>query len=296
MSYAESVAVVAVTNASAQIVPAFLTSLRGATTAPLDVVISHYGPAEPALRDAAHSADVRIVEAGEIGYGGAANLGVRETTAELVVVADADVRWEPGSLDALISASRRWPRGASFGPLIHTAQGAVLPTARAVPSLGNGIGHALFGWWWPGNPWTTAYRRAREAPAERLTGWLADTCMLLRRDAFDAVGGFEADRLVYLEDLDLGERLVKRGWQNVYVPSAVVTGSSRQHSRSDRASLAADRHRSVWRYLSHRYSGWRWFPVRVLLRAGLALRAALARLRSGGSGGSAHGSAHDPRP
>lgn len=290
MSYAESVAVVAVTDASAETVPDFLDSLRTSTNAALDVVIAHYGTAGQTWQRPRSGSDVRVVDAGDIGYGGAANLGVRETTAELVVVADADVRWEPGALDLLIAASRRWPRGASFGPLIHTAQGTVLPTARSVPSLGNGIGHALVGWWWPGNPWTAAYRRAQEVPAERLTGWLADTCMLLRRDAFDAIGGFEAERLVYLEDLDLGERLNKAGWQNVYVPSAVVTGSSRQHNSVDRARLAADRHRSVWRYLSHRYAGWRWFPVRVLLRTGLSLRAAIARLRSAGSGrGHPHG-------
>ena len=205
-----------------------------------------------------------------------------DTTAEFVALADPAVVWTPGSLDALLAATRRWPRGAAFGPLIQSAQGTVYPSARAVPSLSSGIGHALFGRWLPNNRWTRAYRHAREVPAERTTGWLVDTCVLLRRDAFDAIGGFEADDLVYLEDLELGERFAKAGWHNVYVPSAVVVGGSRQRDAIDRARLAADRHRSVWAYLSRRYAGWRWWPVRVVLRAGLGARAAVARWLGGG--------------
>jgi N-acetylglucosaminyl-diphospho-decaprenol L-rhamnosyltransferase len=40
--------------------------------------------------------------------------------------------------------------------------------------------------------------------------------------------------------------------------------------------MAAEHHRSAWRYLSRRYTGWRWLPVRVVLRAGLGLRSVIA--------------------
>lgn len=277
MSYGEPVAVVAVTHASAEALPDFLSSLRTATAEPLDIVVAHQGDPNPATREVIEHADARILETGDVGYGRAANLGVRDTTAQFVAVADPDVVWQPGSLDLLLAAAQRWPKGASFGPLMQTEQGAVYPSARSVPSLRSGIGHALFGRWWPGNPWTAAYRQMRGQPAERTTGWLADTCLLIRRDAFDAVGGFDSEHLVYLEDLDLGERFVKAGWHNVYVPSAVVTASSRQNGTLDRSRLAADRHRSVWSYLSRRYAGWRWLPVRMMLRSGLGLRAMAAK-------------------
>jgi N-acetylglucosaminyl-diphospho-decaprenol L-rhamnosyltransferase len=268
-----------VTHARSKALPDFLTSLRAATAEPLDIVIAHQGDPDAAVRAAATQAGARVIETGDVGYGRAANLGVRDTTAQLVVVSDPDVLWRAGSLDLLLAAAQRWPNGASFGPLLQTRQGAVYPSARSVPSLKNGIGHALCGWWWPSNPWTTAYRQGRDKPSERTTGWLADTCLLLRRDAFDAIGGFDAEHLVYLEDLDLGERFMKAGWHNVYVPSAVVVATSRQRETTDRSRLTADRHRSVWSYLSRRYAGWRWWPVRVVLRAGLAVRSAAAKRR-----------------
>ena len=276
MAAGRSVAVVTVTRAPAESLPGFLESLAGATAAPVEVVVANQGEPGPIVRSLAEEDSVRLVDATDCGSGFAVNRGVHDTTEEFVAVASADVVWGPGSLDALLEAAQRWPSGAAFGPLIHTREGEVYPSARSVPSLRNGIGHALFGWWWPANPWTRAYRQERDVPEERTAGWLVGTCLLIRRDAFDEVGGFDADRLVYLEDLDLGERFVKAGWRNVYVPSAEVSGTVRQ-SEADPATLAADQHRSVWSYLSRRYSGWRWLPVRIALRIGLGVRAALAK-------------------
>ena len=270
------IAVVTVTYAPGDALETFLDTLRTATSAPLDIVVADHGGTASGLLAPRHS-DVRVVDTGDVGYGRAANIGVYATTAEFVVVANPDIEWQPGSLDQLLAATRRWPRGAAFGPRIQTAQGETFPSARAVPSLSGGIGHALFGWLWPRNPWTATYRVERAAPAERTAGWLAGSCLLLRRDAFDDVGGFDPERLTYLEDLDLGERLARAGWQNVYVPSALVRGGGRQSSSSDDAHVTAEQHRSAWSYLSRRYSGLRWLPLRMLLRVGLAIRAVVAK-------------------
>ena len=275
----EPVGVVAVTYSPGESLHTFLDTLTSATHRSLDIVLADNGSTDGSVqREAAAREGIRIVETGgNLGYGRAANLGVRATTAEFVVVANPDIEWEPGSLDALLSAARRWPQAAAFGPLIHTPEGAIYPSARALPSLGRGIGHALFGWWWPSNPWTAAYRVEREEPRERTAGWLSGSCLLLRRDAFDAVGGFDPNYFMYFEDLDLGDRFGQAGWQNVYVPSAAVCHTGGHATSRDASRMAAEHHRSAWRYLSGRYRGLKWLPVRMALRIGLAIRAGLAR-------------------
>ena len=40
--------------------------------------------------------------------------------------------------------------------------------------------------------------------------------------------------------------------------------------------MTAEHHRSAWRYLSRRYAGWRWLPLRVALRVALGMRSMLA--------------------
>jgi len=274
----EAIAVVAVTYSPGEVLEAFLDSLDRATVSPLDIVLADNGSTDGSVEAATKRPDLRVVSTGgNVGYGRAANIGVRETTAEFVVVANPDVIWEPGSLDQLLAAARRWPKGAAFGPLIRTAQGAIYPSARELPSVVRGIGHALCGWWWPSNPWTAAYRVENQPPVERTAGWLSGSCVLLRRDAFDAVGGFDPGYFMYFEDLDLGGRFIKAGWQNVYVPSAVVAHLGRHATSRNSARMAAEHHRSAWRYLSRRYSGVRWLPVRLVLRAGLAMRSILAK-------------------
>ncbi|MDQ3579736.1 MAG: glycosyltransferase family 2 protein, partial [Actinomycetota bacterium] len=177
----QQVAVVAVTYSPGESLHAFLDSLSAATERPVDIVLADNGTEDEAVEKAAQRHGVRVLTTGgNLGYGRAANLGVEKSTAEFIVVANPDVEWEPGSLDHLLTAAARWPEGGAFGPLIRTPTGDIYPSARALPSLGGGIGHALFGWWWPGNPWTRAYRGEDEAPRERAAGWLSGSCLLLR--------------------------------------------------------------------------------------------------------------------
>jgi N-acetylglucosaminyl-diphospho-decaprenol L-rhamnosyltransferase len=274
----EKVAVVTVAYFPGESLTGFLASLDTATTRPLEIVLADNGSSgDSAVEAAARRPDVRLVSTGgNIGYGAAANAGVRATESELVVVANPDISWGAGALDELLDAAARWPDGAAFGPLIRTPQGMIYPSARALPSLGRGIGHALCGWWWPSNPWTVAYRVEHGALVERTAGWLSGSCLLLRRAAFDEVDGFDPSYFMYFEDLDLGERLQRAGWRNIYVPTAVVSHEGGHATSRDARRMAAAHHRSAVRYLSRRYAGWQWLPVRLSLRVGLGLRSALA--------------------
>jgi N-acetylglucosaminyl-diphospho-decaprenol L-rhamnosyltransferase len=272
------VGVVVVTYSPGPTLDAFLDTLEKATTRPVGVVLADNGSTDGAPERAAERPGVELLRTGDnLGYGRAANLGVPRAPGDWVVVANPDLRWEPGALDTMLDAVERWPRAGVLGPAILSPDGTLYPSARALPSLGRGIGHALLGWWWPSNPWTAAYRRERGAPAEGETGWLSGSCLLLRREAFDAVGGFDPGYFMYFEDLDLCERICRAGWQVVYVPSAVVTHEGGVSTSRDPRAMADAHHASAWRYLSRRYAGVRWAPVRLALRLGLAVRAALAR-------------------
>ena len=272
------VGVVVVTYSPGAHLDTFLDTLEKATSHPVGVVLADNGSTDGAPERAAERPGVTLVRTGSnLGYGRAANLGVPRAPGDWVVIANPDVAWEPGSLDTLLEAAERWPAAGVLGPAILAPDGTLYPSARQLPSLGRGIGHALCGWWWPSNPWTAAYRRERGLPTERVAGWLSGSCMLVRREAFDAVGGFDPAYFMYFEDLDLCERIARAGWQNVYVPSAVVAHEGGASTSKDPRTMADAHHASAWRYLSRRYAGPRWLPVRVVLRAGLAARAALAR-------------------
>jgi N-acetylglucosaminyl-diphospho-decaprenol L-rhamnosyltransferase len=282
-----TLAAVVVTYSPGASLEAFLDTLVAASSEPVEVVLADNGSTDGSVEAAAGSRrNVRLLATGSnLGYGRAANAGVQAVSADWIVIANPDITWAPGALDELMAATTRWPKAGCVGPLIRTPTGEVYPSARAIPSLRIGIGHALLGWWWPANPFTTTYRAERGAPTERAAGWLSGSCLVVRREAFEAIGGFDPGYFMYFEDLDLGERLGRAGWQNVYVPTATVTHTGGHATSRNPGDMAAEHHRSAWRYLSGHYPGWRWWPLRLVLRSGLSARALLARkVRGVGAG------------
>jgi N-acetylglucosaminyl-diphospho-decaprenol L-rhamnosyltransferase len=280
------VRVVVVTWYPGPVLSTFLDSLTEATSVPFTVVLSDNGSTDGSVEEAARRPQVHVLRnPGNVGYGRAANAGaaVEPPAAheEWVLVVNPDVTFDAGAIDDLLAAGARYPSGGAFGPAISTPDGVLYPSARALPALGRGVGHALCGWWWPGNPWTRAYRNEHGPPVEAAVGWLSGACLLLRRAAFDSVGGFDPGYFMYFEDLDLGHRLGDAGWASVYVPSAAVVhtgGHATQRSAKVRKAMLRAHHDSAWRYLSRRYAGLRWAPVRAVLGAGLWARYLLGLL------------------
>lgn len=281
--YGDDLGVVTVTYSPGETLERFLDSLAKATSRQVRVVLADNGSTDGAPERAAGRPGVTLVPTGgNPGYGGGANHGVAALPAEVgwVVVANPDIEWGVGSLDTLLDATSRWPRGGAFGPLIREPSGEVYPSARLLPSLGRGIGHATMGRVWPGNPWTRAYRQSDRAVRERTAGWLSGSCLLLRRKAFESVHGFDERYFMYFEDVDLGDRLGRAGWQNVYVPDAEVTHIGGHATSRVAAHMLAAHHRSAYQYLADRHQGAQWAPVMATIKAALAVRLKLEN-RSG---------------
>ncbi|WP_243659069.1 glycosyltransferase family 2 protein [Tamaricihabitans halophyticus] len=278
-NYGDELAVVIVTYHSGETLGACLDSLGPASNRPVRVVLSDNTPDDPSAAEAASRTGAKLVTNREnVGYGAGINRGVAELGPEVgwIVIANADLEFAAGSLDELREAAERWPRGGAFGPLISEPDGSTYPSARLLPSLGRGAGHAVFGKVWPANPWTRAYRQSDNAVIERRSEWLSGSCQLLRRSAFDSVQGFDSRYFMYFEDVDLGDRLGKAGWQNIYVPTATVMHVGGMSTAKAPRRMLAEHHRSAYRYLADRHTGWKWAPVRFSVKAGLAARLKLS--------------------
>jgi N-acetylglucosaminyl-diphospho-decaprenol L-rhamnosyltransferase len=270
--------VVVVTYSPGEALVEFVASLRRATVRPLDVVLADNGSDDgvPERVVAAHR-DVRLLPTGgNVGYGAAANAALADAREGWALVANPDIRFEDGAIDELLAAADRWPRAATLGPAIRTPQGALYPSARDLPSLSTGIGHAALGWLWPANPWTARYRREREDPRERPAGWLSGSCFHVDLAAFHSVGGFDPAFFMYFEDVDLALRLGRRGWLHVYVPSAIVTHEGGHATSREPRRMLRVHHTSALRYLSAQYPLRRHAPLRWALRAGLGGRMLLS--------------------
>ncbi|WP_349269578.1 glycosyltransferase family 2 protein [Mycolicibacterium parafortuitum] len=273
--------VVTVTYSPGSHLDRFLATLAHATDRPVTVIMADNGSTDGAPEEAVerHPNAKLYRTGGNVGYGTAVNRAVAEyglaDRTDFFIVANPDVQWGPHSIDLLFDAAQRWPQAGSLGPLIRDPDGAVYPSARHQPSIIRGGMHAVVSPVWPSNPWTAAYRQDRAEPSERTVGWLSGSCLLLRTDAFRQIGGFNERYFMYMEDVDLGDRLETAGWQNVYVPSAEVLHAKGHATGRDPARNLAAHHVSTYTFLADRYPKWWQAPLRWAFRGALGARASL---------------------
>ena len=223
-----------------------------------------------AVREA-HPA-VTVLELANVGYGQGANAGVRATSAPYVAVANADTRFDLDALTVLADALERADDVAAAGPQVRYPDGRRQASARTFPTLGQAAGHALLGLWWPGNPWTRAYRQSDLDPQQpRDVDWLSGCALLLRRSAFDAVGGFDPGYWMYVEDVDLGYRLRQAGWRVRFEPDACVIHEVGASAGQKRSQMVIAHARSLDRFYGRAYATGPGRLLQPFVRLGLLL-------------------------
>lgn len=269
------IAVLSVSYGSAGELATMLESVQSATTHPILLAVADNLPSSAGTEDA-----VLRVGGGYTplpsnpGYGGAINALVRTlpVSVDWIMITNPDVVFHTGAIDIMFSAASEAEDVAAVGPLIRNDDGTVYPSARSLPSVRTGVGHALLAGVWPANPWTRRYHAAGGADRPRDAGWLSGSCLLVRRAAFEEMGGFDEDFFMYFEDVDLGYRLGRAGWRNRYVPAAVVTHTGGHSTSSESEAMIRAHHRSAERFIQKKYAGVALWPMRASLLAGLRVR------------------------
>lgn len=218
------------------------------------------------------------------GYGAGMNAGVRALTASLSPAEAAfdayffcnpDVVFTAPSIAKLAISLFEDARAGSIGPRTLNEDGSTYPSARNIPSVGTGVGHALFGRVWPSNPWSRAYKNASDYDERRVAGWLSGAAVMVKGSVNDEIGGWDEGYFLHFEDIDLGYRIGLAGYANVFEPAVTVVHSGghslKKHSAMAERAMTA----SAIRFMKKRYSGVLRAPLRWAIVAGLRVRGAL---------------------
>jgi hypothetical protein len=146
-----------------------------------------------------------------VGFAQACNAGAARGDGELVLFLNSDVYARPGALDALVAALEARPEAvAAGGRLVDPGTDATQPAyaPQRFPGLATLLARVTGAELLlrdGGDPALLAERGtvACEQPA--------GACFLVRRAAFEAVGGFDERFWFWYEDVDLARRLHARG-------------------------------------------------------------------------------------
>lgn len=244
------------------------------------VVVDHDSQTAAADAIASRFPHTRVVRVnGNAGFAAGVNRGAREVPSAYLLLVNPDCTIEPGLCTTLADWMDAHPEVGAAGPRIRNSDGSVQASARRFPDVTTFIA-GRSSWLtrvFPGNPlsrWNLPLHEQSSVPSE--IDWVSGACAMIRRTAFDAVGGMDERFFLYWEDADFCRRLKHAGWRTVYFPgaSAVHVGACSSRHATD-ASLIAF-HRSAYRLFWKHASA----PARLLAPiVFLALRARLMVMR-----------------
>jgi GT2 family glycosyltransferase len=209
-----------------------------------------------------------------VGYGAAANQAIAGSTAKYILLLNADTLLEPGALRALTTYLDQHPGAAVLGPRLVDSNKSLQASCYPFPTpldtflenstcaiqLGRIIRRyvpavrSLYLRTWPHN-------HARIVP------WLKGAALCIRREAFEAVAGFDESFFMYFEDADFCYRLKAAGWEVHFAPVTTVVHAGGASTMRYRAEMAVQIVASTLHFYQRHYSGIRVAQVLMLVKA-----------------------------
>lgn len=169
-----------------------------------------------------HLTDATVLRMAEnLGFGAGGNLAVRHADTELLCFLNADVEVTPGWLEPLVEFLDGRPEVGAVSPVLVNQDGSV-------QEAGSVIG---------GDGWCRAHDEPLDKLFVREVDYASAACLVVRRSAFLAAGGFSPDyEIAYFEDVDLALAMRGRGWQTWVQPASRVVHARHGSSSSARAT------------------------------------------------------------
>jgi GT2 family glycosyltransferase len=153
------------------------------------------------------------------GFGRSHNLAVSRANGRYVLVLNPDTVVQPGAIDTMVEfADERERAGDPVGlvaPQLLNPDGTDQRTARAFPTASAG----LFGRrspltrWFPHNRWSRRFLVSDRVKGDEpwTVDWVSGAAMLIPRNEFEDLGGFDRDFFMHFEDAELCHRIGAAG-------------------------------------------------------------------------------------
>ncbi len=174
------------------------------------------------------------------GFTAANNQGLAASHGDKLVLLNPDTQVVGDALPAMAAYLAAHPRVGAVGPQLRYPDGSLQSSRRRFPTLATALLEStLLQEWWPDNRVLRRYYMI-DTPdnAAQPVDWVVGACMMVRRGAFEQVGGLDEGFFMYSEEMDWCHRIKDAGWEIAYLPSAVVV----HHEGKSSDQVLAARH------------------------------------------------------
>ena len=256
------IAIVVITYNSAHMIGGLLDSIPAALgEARGEVVVVDNGSDDGTSTIVNMRDDCRLIQQSNRGYSAGLNRGVAELPeAAAVLVLNPDVRLEPRSVEIMM-ATLRDQRAAVVAPQVRNEDGSLFRSLRREPSLGRALGFGFTG----RQRLSEHIADRREYNSRRCVDWALGAALLLERDCYEKLGGWDESFFLYSEETDYCLRVRDLGRTTIYEPAAVVMHIGGQSGQSDRLHVMQIVNRvRLFNRRHGRIAGWGYYLLALL--------------------------------
>lgn len=267
---------------------------RAAGTPAIEIIVVDNGSTDGTQAMLAEEfPNVRLIQSQEnLGFGRANNVGARASRGRALLLLNSDCELLPGALPTMVGAL---DRDASLGGVLCrllNADGTLQPSVhRSFPSPWSLVGELFFlsslryaVYRSPALHASLLRRTIRAHRHAHDVAWGGAACMLVRRDVFEAIGGFDERYFMYCEDMDLCKRIRDAGYRLRYLPGASAVHHWGRSTAQRPAVMLREACRSRVYYFEKHFPRWGGAVARAVavieLRIRRAVCSALARFPS----------------
>jgi N-acetylglucosaminyl-diphospho-decaprenol L-rhamnosyltransferase len=225
---------------------------------------------------AAEHREVRLVALpGNVGFGAGNNRGAEVASGRWLLLLNSDAFVRPGAIDELIRFAESRPAIGVAGPRLVWPDGRLQRSCRRFPTVFRLATEYLYlRKLAPRSRALNGFYCGEFAHDEpRRVDWLTGACLLVRRELFERLGGFDESFFLYSEEVDLLYRAAGLGGETWYDPAAEVVHVWGGTAGRASALTLQEQARSHVRYLDKHASRSSAGRARSVLLTGLRLRA-----------------------
>ena len=206
-----------------------------------------------------------------VGFAAANNVGIRETTGDLILLLNSDTVVLAGALDGLVSALQADPQAAIAGPRLVDAQGVPELSFGRMAGPFNELRQKLLGRLYRRRAPAVAAYVERQLRRRAYHDWVSGACLLVWRAEANAAGLLDERYFMYLEDVDFCAAVRAQGRTQrrrvLFVPEvAIVHLRGRSRAAAPGSTNLAYRRSQIALYAKHHPAWTPWLRAYLRLR------------------------------